>query len=130
MHRSASLLLNACRSSTRKPIQRGVRTSCAVQCSASGDGSGNDLTTNPPKATHSLGTCRECGGVLKPAPTLTRMFMIFFLFALCLYPTRRPTGLGNWYFPNCTSKTVRFLQFSSLLSLSPARAREIHLEIL
>ncbi|EPB72859.1 putative ATP-dependent Clp protease, ATP-binding subunit ClpX [Ancylostoma ceylanicum] len=72
MHRSASILLSACslRSSACKQIQRGFRTSCPIHCTASGDGTGNDLTTNPPKPT-SFGTCRECGGVLKPAPTLT-----------------------------------------------------------
>ncbi|KAK5971743.1 hypothetical protein GCK32_010459, partial [Trichostrongylus colubriformis] len=73
MHRSASLLLNACRTSACKQIHRGVRTSCPTQCTTSGDGNGNnDLPTNPPKATSTLGTCRECGGVLKPAPTLTQ----------------------------------------------------------
>ncbi|CAJ0593827.1 unnamed protein product [Cylicocyclus nassatus] len=72
MHRSASLLLTACtlRSPACKQLQRGLRTSCATHCTASGDGNGNDLTPNPPKQT-SFGTCRECGGVLKPAPTLT-----------------------------------------------------------
>ncbi|RCN32646.1 hypothetical protein ANCCAN_21540 [Ancylostoma caninum] len=72
MHRSASILLSACslRSSACKQVQRGFRTSCPIHCTTSGDGTGNDLTTNPPKPT-SFGTCRECGGVLKPAPTLT-----------------------------------------------------------
>lgn len=86
MHRSASILLSACslRSSACKQIQRGFRTSCPVHCTASGDGTGNDLT-NPPKTTSSFGTCRECGGVLKPAPTLTRKRTIFNIRVIFLF---------------------------------------------
>nr|CDJ95766.1 ATPase associated with various cellular activities and Clp ATPase domain containing protein [Haemonchus contortus] len=72
MHRSASLLLHACRTSACKQIQRGVRMSCPAQCTTSGDGSGDsDLPTNPPKTAPALGPCKECGFPLKPAPTLT-----------------------------------------------------------
>lgn len=74
MYRSAGVVIlgRRCGSSLQQFAQPTKQYSNSV-----GDGGGGDLTTSPPKLpVKSFGNCKDCGKPLKPAPTLTREFLL------------------------------------------------------